>query len=137
MSAWSKPCTVKKVTLLPSGQEVRFDLRPGPLPLDFVVTLEDPGAPLTISFDPGKRRKIPEPQLLLGEGHPVEQPPAASDARYRIDWGRTPGDFPPGLAPEGDGPRVQIYRRPSRAEQKPGQAPEERREMLKALGYLE
>lgn len=131
------PREAGRVTVLPSGREVSFDLRPHRVPLDFLVVLEDPGAGLSISFDPGKQRKTPEPSLLLGAGHAVASLPAASDARYHLHWGRAPGEFPPELEPGGDGPWLQLYYRPSREEQIPGQAPEERREMLRALGYLE
>jgi arylsulfatase A-like enzyme len=132
------PREAGRVTVPPSGREVRFDLRPHQMPLDFLVELEDPGAGLSFSFDPGKQRRTPEPALLVGEGQPVGAGlPALSDARYRLRWGTAPGEFPPELEPEGDGPWIQLYRRPSRVEQLPGQAPEERREMLKALGYLE
>jgi arylsulfatase A-like enzyme len=131
------PREAGRVTILPSGHEVTFDLRPHRVPLDFLVQLEDPGAGLSISFDPGKRRKTPEPTLLLGSGHPVSTLPAASDARYRLHWGKAPGEFSPEPEPGGDGPWIQLYYRAPREEQMPGQAPEERREMLRALGYLE
>ncbi len=131
------PREAGRVTLAPSGREVRFDVRPHMVPLDFLVQLENPGASLSLSFNPGKQR-APEPALLIGEGQPVGSGlPAVSDARYRLRWGRAPGEFSPELEPEGDGPWIQLYYRPSRVEQQPAHAPEERREMLKALGYLE
>lgn len=130
------PAEAGRVSLAPSGDEVRFDLRPHRVPLDLQLTLEDPGAEVTIEFDQGTRG-TPRPQLLLGAGFPADALPDVLDDRCRLPWGRAPGDFSLELAPRGDGPWIQFYRRPPRAEQQTGRAPEERREMLEALGYLE
>jgi len=127
------PREAGRVTLLESGRDVRFDLRPHRVPLDFAVELEDPGAALSVSFDRVRQRPVPEPRLLLGDGHEVASLPALTDERYSLRWGQAPGS----VGEAGDGPRIQFYTRPPRAEQQPGQAPAERREMLKALGYLE
>jgi|GEM_PF-1144879 len=130
------PAEAGRVSLAPSGDEVRFDLRPHRVPLDIHLTLEDAGAAVAVEFDRGTR-SAPRPQLLIGPGHAAETLPELRDDRLRMPWGRAPGDFSPELAPPGDGPWVQFYRRPPRAAQQKAHAPEERREMLKALGYLE